>query len=230
MTFWTDNRDPSKRTWQCFVCGRIINEYSDFVQHIIQEHEEGRDYVKCPVDICGAPVRDLPAHFKTKHPNRVMPKNGQLKATIWRDFSLSKKGGGTKIKTRKPTFKDGWYESKKMSGKKMFYRSSYEHEVFKCLDEDVDVKTFLSEPFKVPYYFGNAWHDYIPDLKIEYSDGAIEVWEVKPLKQFEFDQNQAKWKAMQEYAGKMGWGFTVITEKGISTLKRKVSQQKRQDT
>jgi len=222
MTFWTETMNPPVRTWQCFVCGGKLETYGDYAEHIIKEHDEGRDYVKCPVDTCGAPVRDLKTHFKVKHPKRDMPKNCQLKATIWRDFSPN---GNKKPKTRKPTFKEGWFESLKNSGAKMYYRSGYEADVYQCLEDDNDVKAFQPEPFKVPYYFQNEWHNYIPDIKITYQDGTTEIWEIKPATQTGYEKNKAKWKAMNEYADKLGWNFTVVTEKGISTLKKKVRDQ-----
>jgi len=220
VTFWTEGRDPHKRNWQCFSCGVKFEDYALYVSHIIQEHEEGRDYVKCPVDSCGAPVRDLKAHFKTKHPNRAVPAGVQLKSTIWKDFSNNKRG-----KTRKPNFKEGWFESGKMSGKKMYYRSGYELDIFKCLDLDKDVKHFYSEPFKVPYYFDKEWHNYIPDIKVEFVDGVTEIWEIKPMTQLSLEKNQAKWVAMNSYAEKLGWGFTVITENGINLMKKKIRHQ-----
>jgi len=223
MTLWTEGKDPSKRMWQCFSCSTTFENYEDYSRHILQEHDEGRDYVKCPVETCGAPVRDLRAHFTLKHPNRAIPKAQQMRATIWKDFSRKKGKGATK----KPNFNEGWYESIKMSGKRIYHRSGYELEIYKCLDEDTDVTAYFAEPFKVPYYFNNDWHNYIPDIKIEFSDGTVEIWEIKPNTQMKYEQNQAKWKAMNEYAGKLGWGFTVINEKGINLLQKKIRDQKR---
>lgn len=220
MTFWTETMSLQKRTWQCFVCGEKLDDYGAYAEHIINEHNEGRDYVICPVDTCRAPVRDLKSHYKAKHPNRIMPKNLQTKAMLWRDFSPT-----GKKKTRKPSFKEGWFESAKNGGAKMFYRSGYESTVYECLEKDNDVKSFKAEPFKVPYYYNNEWHNYIPDIKVEFQDGSVEIWEVKPKTQTKYEQNQAKWKSMNEYAYKLGWSFTVITENGINMLKKKVRNQ-----
>ena len=97
----------TNRIWQCFVCGEKFEEYGEYAQHITQEHAEGRDFLICPVDTCCAPVRDMRAHFKAKHPNRPMPKNCQMKTTVWRDFSAN-----GKKKTSKPVkFNEGWKQS-----------------------------------------------------------------------------------------------------------------------
>lgn len=221
MTFWTNTMTPATRIWQCFVCGDKLDTYGEYAEHIVNEHEISRDYVMCPVDCCKAPVRDLKTHYKVKHPNRELPKNCQIKAIIWRDFSPSR----NTPKTRKPSFKEGWFESLKNGGAKMYYRSGYEADVYKCLEDDNDVKAFKAEPFKVPYYFENEWHNYIPDLKVEYQDGVTEIWEIKPATQTGLEKNKAKWYAMNEYASKLGWNFTVITEKGINILKKKINDQ-----
>ncbi len=94
-----------KRKYQCFVCGREYEEFPKFKEHVVDSHEEGTDYVRCPLGRCQAPVRDVKLHFKARHPSeKKLPKGTYpLKATIWRDI---KKG---KIKKRKPNFITGSY-------------------------------------------------------------------------------------------------------------------------
>lgn len=219
MTFWTEGTTLTNRIWQCFVCGEKFEEYGEYAQHITKEHDEGRDFLICPIDICCAPVRDMRAHFKAKHPNRPMPKNCQMKTTVWRDFSSN---GKKKTSSKPIKFNEGWHESPKNNGAKVYYRSGYEKQVYECLEKDTDVKSFVAEPFKVPYYYKNEWHNYKPDLKVEYTDGVVEIWEIKPKNQTDYEQNKAKWKAMHEYAQNIGWKFNVITETGIGKLRCKV--------
>lgn len=221
MNFF-DGEGKKKPRWQCFVCGELIEDYAEFCSHIIDNHEAGREYIKCPIDICGAPVRDLKSHFEVKHPKRPLPKDMQMKAIIWRDFTST----GKKIRTRKPEFQQGYHLSTKMAGLKLYYRSSYERAVYECLDKDNDIKAYWAEPFKVPYYYNNKWHDYIPDIRVEYADGITEIWEIKPDKQCDLAQNQAKWKFMEGYAEKAGWGFEVKTEHDIKDMQKKVKRQK----
>lgn len=205
------------RRWSCFVCGELFPTYDDYKSHIYDKHEEGREWIKCPG--CEAPVRDMKAHYKAKHPNRVLPTNVQHTVTVWFDFDS--KG---KRKARRPKVRDGTYMSKKMNAP-LHYRSGYECEVYELLDDDQDVQAYYVEPFKVPYNFQGEWHDYIPDLKVCFVDGRIEVWEIKPATQTGLDKNKAKWASMDTHANNLGWKFMVLTEVGINKLKTKLKRQ-----
>lgn len=202
----------------CFVCGVVFGSLADMNVHIKEKHEEGREYIKCL--ICDYCVRDLTSHHKVKHPSRQLPKTGQMKVSVWYDF----KSNGQK-KTRKPKFRDGYHVSTK-TGASLHYRSGYECEVYELLDEDADVASFDVEPFRVPYVFKGEWHDYIPDIRVNFMDKKVEIWEVKPSNQTGLDKNKAKWAAMQAYADKFGWTFMVITETGIGKLRSKMKQQR----
>lgn len=210
-------QNKSERQYQCFVCGKQFKEYDLYKTHILAEHDEGREYIKCPA--CDAPVRDLRSHFQIKHKNRQLPKNGQMKVSVWYDFASGKK------KTRKPKFRDGYHVSTK-TGASLHYRSGYECEVYELLDEDTEVVSFDAEPFKIPYIFEGEWHDYIPDIRINFTDGKVEIWEVKPSSQTDLPKNKAKWAAMSAYADKLGWIFMVITETGMGRLRSRIKQQR----
>lgn len=208
------------RKWQCFVCGRNYEEYPEYKTHIIESHEEGREFIKCPD--CDAPVRDMKLHYKAKHPNRIMPKNVQTRVAVWRDF---KPNGDKKKSTRKPpTFRSGEFVSAK-AGRSLHYRSGMECEFYELLEADRDVGSFYAEPFKVPYYYRGEWHDYIPDIRVNFVDGSTEIWEVKPADQTQYDQNRAKWASMNDHALNHGWQFIVQTEVGLGKLKAKVKKQ-----
>lgn len=209
------------RKWSCFVCGKQHETYEEYKLHITDEHEEGREYVSCPA--CEAPVRDLKSHFLAKHPNRVIPKDCQMTVTVWHDFS----GDGKKKKTRKPKARQGFHESTKMR-EELHYRSGYEKEVYELLDEDAEVLSYYVEPFKIPYYHGKDWHEYIPDLRVNYVDGKTDIWEIKPASQTTYQKNKAKWAAAQEHATKLGWNFMVITEVGIDKLRMRIKNQRAQ--
>ena len=149
-----------------------------------------------------------------------MPKGVQTRVAVWHDFTSK----GEKKKTRKPKFRTGTFISKK-SGAELSYRSGLECEFYEALEADHDVVSFSAEPFKIPYYFQNSWHDYIPDIKIHFKDGSIEIWEIKPANQTQYEQNRAKWVAMNEHATAHGWNFVVQTEVGLGKLKQKVKKQ-----
>lgn len=211
--------EPGKQKFVCFVCGIHKESMKDFQDHIIESHEEGSDYIICPLERCKMPVRCVKSHYKTKHPGEKIPEKGMLKATIWRD--VSSKG----IKKQKPKFRQGWYESTKMK-KSFFYRSGYENIVFQCLDELHCVNSYDVEPFEIPYIHQGKAHKYTPDIIVSYVDGRKEIIEIKPASQTLMQKNQDKWYACQEACKARGWDFVVITEQGINKLKNAVANQK----
>jgi hypothetical protein len=215
-----DAGNQSKRKWMCFVCGRFNEDYEKYKEHIILEHDESREYIICPV--CKAPVRDMKAHFKGKHPARVMPKGLQTRVIVWKDFSPS----GKKKRTRRPSALRGEFESKKM-GRCIKYKSRLECDFIGCLERDSDIKAFHYENIKIPYYFQGAWHNYIPDLLVEFIDSSVQIWEIKPANQLDLDQNKAKWASAHNHAANRGWEFNVQTEDGLLNYQRKVREQKR---
>src|SRR5690606_36339156 len=108
-----------ERKFQCFVCGQLFSDYIEYKDHIVESHEEGREYVICPLQHCQAPVRDLKMHVKVKHRGvdlKGIEKKFQTKATVWNDFSPT-----GKKKTRPPKVRRGKYVSVK-TGKVFDYR------------------------------------------------------------------------------------------------------------
>jgi hypothetical protein len=209
-----------KRKWQCFICGKEHTEYEEFKKHITENHEEGQEYIICPLARCGAPVRDIPLHMRVKH-NGESVKNyhGPLRAIIWKD----QRGPKGKKKTRKPTFREGHFISLKNSGKEFFYRSSYECTVLECLELIPEVIAYDVEPIKggIPYLFEGEQHLYHPDISIKFADGHIEIWEIKPSNQTTLPKNLAKWVSAENFCKARDWQFVVITEQGINKLKKK---------
>jgi TnsA endonuclease N terminal len=219
-------KSDGKRKWQCFVCGKEHSDFETFSAHITETHEEGREYILCPLGRCGAPVRDIKTHFRAKHPNEEMPKfNGPNRTIVWKDFGNKK----TK-KSRKPAFREGHFVSLKNNGKEFFYRSSYECEVLECLEQLNEVLAYDVEPFKdgIPYMYQGEPHKYHPDFSIKFNDGHIEIWEIKPANQTQLPLNEAKWAAAKLFCDARGWKFIVYTEVGIGKLKKVVKRRKGQ--
>lgn len=73
------------------MCGKVFDCGNDFEcrDHMLLNHEEGRDYIKC--QICGGLVRDLRLHYATKHRPKRVPKNIRTKVIVWRDFDFNGK-------------------------------------------------------------------------------------------------------------------------------------------
>jgi hypothetical protein len=212
-------KDNGLRKYACFVCGRQYEDFVEFNKHIEESHEEGREYVKCPLTRCQACVRDIRMHFKAKHPNESIPKIGQMRAMIWKDQNI-KKGG---VKARKPKFREGYLLSNK-NGKEMHYRSGKECELYECLEQMPEVIKYDVEPFPVKYFKPDTGevHEYFPDLSVVFDDGHIEIWEVKPANQTHLKINNAKWTACQQHCEQRGWDFVVVTEVGIEKLKKRI--------
>jgi uncharacterized C2H2 Zn-finger protein len=214
MTLPFEKYDPNVRKYCCFVCGRNFKTFDEYNNHIIDSHEEGREYVRCPLERCGACIRDVRAHFKAIHKGQPIPQGKQMKSLVWTDQSDRKK------KTKKPTFREGYFVSEKNGGKKMHYRSGYECEVYEALETLNEVAAYDVEPFSVQYFFNGEEKKYFPDLSVQFTDGHVEIWEVKPKSQTDLEVNDAKWIAASNYSLIRGWDFKVITEKGIEKLKK----------
>ena len=212
-----EDKDKGKRKYNCFVCGVAFSDLFEMNKHILENHEEGREYVSCPA--CKFCVRDLKAHFKAKHKDRPMPTSGQMKALIWKDMSPN-----GKTKTRKPNFRDGYLMSIKNGGREMHYRSGLECEIYECLESITEVLKYDVEPLNIPYLYKGKQHKYFPDLSIQFIDGHIEIWEIKPAAQTDLPQNEAKWKAATEFCRARNWEFIVITEVGLGKLKKLARQ------
>jgi len=205
------------RKFQCFVCGRLFDEWIEYKAHIINTHEEIREYIICPLKRCGAPVRDLRLHFKVRHPTEDFKKvTGPTKAIIWKDF------GGKK--TKKPKFRQGKHLSTKMN-KYFTYRSGWEKTVYELLDVDKEVRAYEPEPFQIDYIHKGQAHKYTPDIFITFEDGHNEVWEIKPKNQSAAQKNKDKWFFAEEACKIRGWKFQTIMEQQINQLKRKVRNQ-----
>jgi hypothetical protein len=215
-------KDNGKRKYVCFVCGLSYTEFNEFTEHIILNHEESREYVRCPLERCQACVRDIRTHFKSNHPTEKIPKIGQMKALIWKD--QSNKDG--KLKQRKTRFREGYLISNKNGGKEMHYRSGMECDVYECLEAMPEVISYEVEPFKVQYSFQGEIHHYNPDLSVIFDDGHTEIWEIKPSNQTTLPVNNAKWAACNQHCQARGYSFMVLTEIGMGKLKQKIKNQK----
>lgn len=217
-------KSDGKRRFQCFICGIDHTSIEEFVAHILSEHEEGREYVKCPLARCQMPVRDLAGHFLARHPTEKLPSNcGMLRAIVWKDHGRKKGQAGPK----KPNFREGTFVSMKMHGKEMHYRSGWECEVYECLEVLSDVAAYWVEPVRIPYLHEGRMHDYLPDIRIQLTDGSVELWEIKPSEQTVLKKNKDKWRSAKAWCSARNWRFVVMTQKRIGQLKRKVIGEQR---
>lgn len=120
--------------------------------------------------------------------------------------------------------------------RKITYRSSWEKYIMEFLDRNPHVARWSSETVVIPY-FSNAdgkRRRYFMDFYVQFDDGAIHLWEVKPFKEtcpppkpannnvhnkkkfidaiYAWQVNQDKWIAANKACKEKGWQFKIITE------------------
>ena len=200
------------RNYCCFICEQSYDQLDAFRSHIVTEHKEGDDYVICPS--CSIPTRDLIAHYRSKHIGEVIPPGTQTRALIIRDVKKKVKKIGKKV----TKFKQGNFYSEK-NHCNIFFRSGLELKFIKHLEKNPKVRKYKAESLQIEYSFNGGTHNYIPDILVEYTDGKIELWEIKPKSQTKWDKNIAKWKAANIYCQKRSWEFIVMTENALKKLK-----------
>ena len=94
----------------------------------------------------------------------------------------------------------------------MHYRSGYELEVYQLLEEHNKVARYEVEPTDciTPYFWDGVWRKYFPDIKVVFTNGIVEIWEVKPSNQTDLQQNQIKWDAFAKYVGRNAMAVDVL--------------------
>jgi hypothetical protein len=135
-----------------------------------------------------------------------------MRALIWHDSKAPKR--------KKPKFHEGYINSLKNSGKQMHYRSSWERDVYMCLENIDEVASYKVESFPVEYSWKGRRKRYFPDLLIAFKDDHYEVWEIKPSNQKMLEMNKAKWMACESHCESRQWKFKIISEDEIRRLKQ----------
>ncbi len=130
------------------------------------------------------------------------------------------------------------------------YRSLWEKQAMKFLDENPGIISWSSEETIIPYFCTSdrKAHRYFIDLKIKVKSGQIYLVEIKPECQtippkkkrmspryltevMTWAKNESKWKAATQYCKDRSWIFEIWTEKtltamGIKILAKDVIKQK----
>lgn len=112
----------------------------------------------------------------------------------------------------------GLYHSLKMDAD-VQYRSSWELEFYRYLDNFEDVSKFYVESLKIPYVYRKKVRNYRPDVLIEYCDGRpAKLVEIKPKSFMHRRVNIAKFEAARIYCFERGIQFEVMTEESLKSL------------
>ena len=120
---------------------------------------------------------------------------------------------------------------------RVIFRSLWERQVFKFLDENESIIKWSSEEVIIPYRCktDNRVHRYFVDVKAVMANGETYLIEIKPSKETKkpktrrkskkylkevmtYIKNQSKWDAAIEYAKDRGWHFEVWTEETLKKL------------
>lgn len=122
------------------------------------------------------------------------------------------------------------------------YRSLWERQMFRWLDEQSFIKSWASEEIVIPYRCktDGKLHRYFVDIKAEFTDGRILLIEIKPKKEtippknpgrktkryitevMTYAKNISKWEAANEYAADRGWSFEVWHEDTLKSMGIKI--------
>lgn len=119
---------------------------------------------------------------------------------------------------------------------KVIYRSLWERQLMRWLDENSKVSWWSSESLIIPYRCATdkKVHRYFVDFQIKFISGPVHCIEVKPAKQTEppkkrrgkryleetltYAKNVSKWNAAKAYCLDRGWKFQVWTEDTLTSL------------
>lgn len=108
----------------------------------------------------------------------------------------------------------GRFCSEKMK-KEIPYRSSYELVAYRILENNNSVVSYFSEPLRIPYFWDGMTRMYVPDIKVIYKNGDIEIIEVKSSWQLKDERVIQKTLAAKMYCIDMGFIFSVWTERDL---------------
>lgn len=121
----------------------------------------------------------------------------------------------------------------------IIFRSKWEYDLLKIIDESENIVMYASEEIKIPYFnpIDKKVHNYFPDIIIKDKNNKVTMIEIKPYAQTQIpvppknnnkkrkasyiDEcmtyviNQAKWDAAEKFCKEKNWKFEKLTEKEI---------------
>lgn len=126
--------------------------------------------------------------------------------------------------------------------KNIVYRSLWERNAFRWLDDQSAIIEWNSEEIIIPYICGTDGkpHRYFMDLWFRTKGGDTYIVEIKPKKQtmppkkpkrqtrkylqesITYVKNQSKWEAATKFAQNNGWYFEIWTEDTLKQLGIKI--------
>ena len=118
------------------------------------------------------------------------------------------------------------------------YRSLWERQAFRWMDDNPDVLEWNSEEVVIPYRCktDGRMHRYFMDLYVKFKTGQVYLIEIKPEQQTQepkkpkrkskkylrevmtYAKNISKWEAATSYCEERGWRFEIWTENSLKKL------------
>lgn len=101
------------------------------------------------------------------------------------------------------------------------YRSGWEYSYMKYLDSSIEVKEWFYESFYIEYLSNKKTgkiRKYIPDFKVIYENGDIDLIEIKPSKKLNQLIIKKKCDAAAAWCQINGMAFKIITENELKGL------------
>lgn len=105
----------------------------------------------------------------------------------------------------------GLFSSVKM-GRAIFWESLLELDAVRWLEVLGSVKRFKEQPFSIQYEFEGKLRKYTPDFLVQYIEGKIEVWEVKPDKFKDKELSRQLFAVAEAIFAEYGIRFRIMTE------------------
>lgn len=107
----------------------------------------------------------------------------------------------------------GWEVHNSPKAGSLHVRSTYEKKACELFDSNSDVVTYSHENVRIPYIgLDDQEHTYIIDFEVLWSNGLVELIEIKPSYQVNYDINVLKFQAAKLYAEEHNATFTIMTE------------------
>lgn len=101
------------------------------------------------------------------------------------------------------------------------YRSSWELKYALYLDTNVDVVSYMYEPYAIDYVSNiktGKIRRYLPDFEIIWKNGSKTLVEIKPVKKVNQIKNVKKAIAAKIFAATNGLDYVLITEVDLKNL------------
>ena len=212
-----------------------LYEKNTSAMHTEESWKKIRDYVQEKMSQPG-----WEPHFKGKHHSeeskeklreakRLNPSSGEKNGMYGKNHSHEARNKMSEVRTRrlvegetKPYGKNnhmcGDHKSIKTE-RNHRYRSSWELETMKYLDNNPEFFSWNYECLRIPYFYDNHKRWYVPDFLVEYVDGRKEIWEIKPKEFVSSRACQLKKEAATSYCDSEGISeYKILTRDELKQM------------